>query len=141
MGLSLPFVLAPSLHLYTPLIVGLLGWTFAGIEEIGHMIEDPFNVVMRKDTGEEVVSLTLDKYVQKHHSDIQRYMQLFPPKEVSSTYVKEMNKIVPTKEKKTIKKLRKRRKGTKEKIFLFLKDKKKMNTDVSGHPNVLPETT
>lgn len=116
---SLPFVLAPSIHLYTPFIIGLISWAFAGIEEIGHMIEDPFNVVIRQDKGEEVVSLTLDKYVQKHHSDIQRYMQLHPAKVVSNTYVKDMEKFTYSKKKK-IKKMRKR-KQKKEKIFLFLR--------------------
>ena len=73
---SLPFVMAPTLHLLTPVFTCLITWALSSIEEIGHFIEDPFNVVIREDDGEEVMNLTLDKYVSKQHSDFQRYMQL-----------------------------------------------------------------
>jgi len=73
---SLPFVMAPTLHLLTPVFTCLITWALSSIEEIGHFIEDPFNVTIRDDSGEEVMNLTLDKYVAKQHTDFQRYMQL-----------------------------------------------------------------
>merc|ERR1711916_323410 len=62
---SLPFVMAPTLHLLTPVFTCLITWALSSIEEIGHFIEDPFNVVIREDDGEEVMNLTLDKYAVK----------------------------------------------------------------------------
>lgn len=120
--LSLPFVLAPSIHFYTPLIIGIISWAFAGIEEIGHMIEDPFNVLIREDKGKEVLSLTLDKYVQKHHSDIQRYMCLNPPREMTHSYIEDKN--IKTKGKTKKGRKMRQRNQSKEKIFLFLRARK-----------------
>lgn len=77
---SLPFVMAPTLHLLTPVFTCLICWALSSIEEIGHFIEDPFNVTIRDD-GEEVFNLTLGGYVAKQHSDFQRYMQLTKKKE------------------------------------------------------------
>eukprot|EP00747_Dinoflagellata_sp_TGD_P103884 gnl/TRDRNA2_/TRDRNA2_169103_c1_seq2.p1 gnl/TRDRNA2_/TRDRNA2_169103_c1~~gnl/TRDRNA2_/TRDRNA2_169103_c1_seq2.p1 ORF type:complete len:477 (+),score=36.69 gnl/TRDRNA2_/TRDRNA2_169103_c1_seq2:48-1433(+) len=43
---TLPLVLAPMFHLWTVPLVGIVCWFVFGIEEIGHLIEQPFSAAV-----------------------------------------------------------------------------------------------
>eukprot|EP00746_Dinoflagellata_sp_MGD_P025422 gnl/MRDRNA2_/MRDRNA2_15974_c0_seq1.p1 gnl/MRDRNA2_/MRDRNA2_15974_c0~~gnl/MRDRNA2_/MRDRNA2_15974_c0_seq1.p1 ORF type:complete len:153 (+),score=9.47 gnl/MRDRNA2_/MRDRNA2_15974_c0_seq1:329-787(+) len=55
----LPFVLFPVVGYITLIIVPVMCWLIFGIEELGHLIEQPFQI---PDKGNHDVSLPCDKY-------------------------------------------------------------------------------
>ena len=68
---TLPFVLVQQLELATAPVVMAICWGLFSIEEIGHLIEEPFSPITHQ--------LPLDVYARKIHLDVERLLKLDMP--------------------------------------------------------------